>query len=64
MSKYIEVEGLKYKVIETLSYCQAGMPAKAVETNDGEKVAVKRGGKWTWWTVKDRIGHGSLVKGQ
>jgi len=51
----IEVYGQKYKVTETLPYCQAGMPAKFVETPDGERVAVKRGGIWTWWTVEDRL---------
>ena len=59
----IEVEGKKYKVTETLAYCQAGMPAKFVETPDGERVAVKRGGVWTWWTARDRIGQRSRVVG-
>jgi hypothetical protein len=63
MSK-IEVEGKKYRVIEVLPYHQAGMPARFVETPNGERVAVKRGGKWTWWTAKDRIGHGSRIVGQ
>ena len=51
----IEVEGTAYKVTENLGY-QGGMYVKAVETPEGERMAVKRGGKWTWWTVKDRIG--------
>jgi hypothetical protein len=51
----IEVEGQKYMVTETLPYCQAGMPAKFVETPQGERVAVKRGGVWTWWTAQDRL---------
>lgn len=51
----IIVEGNKYKVIEALPYHQAGMPAKFVESPDGERVAVKRGGAWTWWTAKDRL---------
>ena len=51
----IEVEGEKYKVVETLPYAQAGMPAKFVETPTGERVAVKRGGGWTWWTAQDRL---------
>lgn len=55
MSK-IEVEGKMYKVTETLGRHQCGMPAKFVETNDGERVAVKRGGIWTWWTEIDRLG--------
>lgn len=51
----IEVEGKKYKVTETLGHQQCGMPAKFVQTPDGERVAVKRGGVWTWWTAKDRL---------
>jgi hypothetical protein len=51
----IEIEGKPYKVTETMSYHQAGMPAKFVETPDGERVAVKRGGAWTWWTSQDRL---------
>lgn len=52
----IEVEGNKYKVIETLPYHQTGYHTKAVQTEDGEKIAVKRGGRWTWWTPQDRVG--------
>ena len=51
----IDVDGEKYRVVETLPYQQAGMPAKFVQTQEGERVAVKRGGKWTWWTSKDRV---------
>ena len=58
----IDVEGEKYKVTETLSYHQAGMPAKFVETPDGERVAVKRGGVWAWWTAEDRLSGGGVHK--
>lgn len=51
----IEIEGKKYKVIETLPYHQAGHQAKAVQTEGGEKIAVKRGGRWTWWRIEDRM---------
>ena len=51
----IEVEGNVYKVTENLGY-QGGFYVKAVKTPDGERVAVKRGGKWTWWTAQDRTG--------
>ena len=60
----IEVEGKKYRVVETLGYHQCGYPAKFVETPDGERVAVKRGGVWTWWTTKDRIGGKREIVGQ
>ena len=60
----IKIEGTKYKVIETLPYHQVGMPAKFVETPEGEKVAVKRSGVWTWWTVEDRLVPGSRIVGQ
>ena len=50
----IEVEGKAYKVTENLGY-QAGHYAKAVETETGERIAVKRGGAWTWWTAQDRL---------
>lgn len=51
----IKVDGVSYKVTETLGYHQVGMPAKFVQTPDGERVAVKRGGVWTWWAVQDRV---------
>ena len=53
----IEVDGKKYEVVEDLGH-QSGYLTKCVkdETADfGERVAVKRGGKWTWWTVADRL---------
>ena len=50
----IEVEGKKYKVTENLGY-QAGHYAKAVETQTGERIAVKRDEGWTWWTAQDRL---------
>lgn len=58
----IEVEGKKYKCVETLGYQQAGMLAKVLLTPDGEKIAVKRGGKWTWWDVLDRLGQCEMTR--
>ena len=52
----IEVDGKKYKIVETLPYHGCGMQAKAVETPEGEKIAVKCGGKWIWWTPENRLG--------
>jgi hypothetical protein len=51
----IEVEGEKYKCVETLGYQQVGMPTKVLLTVDGERIAVKSGGKWTWWSVSDKL---------
>jgi hypothetical protein len=54
----IEVDGRQYKVVETLGW-QAGYQVKVLYVPDEptkEKVAVKRNGKWEWWTVKDRLG--------
>lgn len=59
MSKII-IDGTAYKVTESLGF-QGGVLAKFVETPYGEQVAVKRGGKWTWWTVQDRLGHNSSL---
>jgi hypothetical protein len=58
----IKVEGKSYKVTENLGY-QNGYYAKAVETPDGERIAVKRGAAWTWWTASDRVGQRSRVIG-
>lgn len=52
----IEIDGIKYKITESLGYQQCGCKAKFVETLDGEKVAVFEGGKWRWWTSNDRLG--------
>ena len=54
MAATIEVEGKKCKVTENLGY-QGGHYAKAVETETGERIAVKRGFAWTWWTARDRL---------
>lgn len=59
MSKII-IDGTAYKVTESLGF-QGGLLAKFVETPCGEQVAVKRGGKWTWWTVQDRLEHNSRL---
>jgi hypothetical protein len=59
----IEVEGAKYKVTENLGH-QGGHYARAVETETGERIAVKRGGVWTWWTARDRLQTGGPCVGQ
>ena len=58
----LEIEGKKYKVSENLGY-QGGHYAKAVETKSGEKIAVLRAGRWTWWTMQDRLCPPSRVVG-
>ena len=57
MRRMIEIEGKKYRVVESLGF-QGGYQAKAVyfPETDEERVAVKRGGAWSWWTVIDRLG--------
>ena len=55
----ITIDGKEYKVIETLPYHNVGKPAKVVEdktSETGERVAVKEGGRWRFWTVADRLG--------
>lgn len=49
----ITVEGKEYKVTGDLRFRQR--PAKAVETPDGQRVAVKRGDVWIWWSRQDRV---------
>jgi len=50
----ITVDGKKYKVLENLGF-QNGHWAKEVATDGDAKIAVKRNGKWVWWTVADRL---------
>lgn len=52
----IEVEGKKYKVTEDMGF-QGRYYLKAVQTEDGEKIAKKVApGKWTFWTAQNRLG--------
>ena len=52
----ISIDDKIYKVVETLPHHGCGYPAKIVETESGEKVAVKRGGEWQFWSTEDRLG--------
>ncbi len=52
----IKIDGIEYKVVETLPYFGAGMYVKVVETASGERTAVKALGKWRFWDVEDRLG--------
>jgi hypothetical protein len=52
------IDGKKYKVVENLGF-QDGFKAKIVYVSaepGKEKIAVKRNGKWIFWTVNDRLG--------
>ena len=51
----ITVDGVRYKSIETLPFCGVGLPAKMLSTPEGERVAVKRGGRWVWWKAQDKL---------
>ena len=52
----IQIQGQKYKVIESLGFVHsAGCYAKLVEDGERERMAVKRGGSWQFWTVQDRV---------
>ena len=55
--KSIVVEGKEYPVIENLGYSHdAGCFAKVVETESGERVAVRQGGSklWKFWKAQIR----------
>jgi hypothetical protein len=62
----IKIDGVLYIVTENLGF-QNGFYAKAVETEDGERIAVKRCGEWTFWTSGDRLqargSYGSMSDG-
>ena len=54
--KSITIDGRKYKVVASFGW-QGGHQTKVVATPDGdrkERVAIKRGGGWTFWTVARR----------
>ena len=50
----IIVNGKAYPVIENLGY-QAGLQSRVVQTEEGEKIAIRRGGVWEWWGLWDRL---------
>ncbi len=56
----INVDGKSYKVVESLGF-QAGYQSKAIDDNGKERIVVKRGGRWSWWTVEDRLGRKSIT---
>ena len=45
----IKIDGKQYKVVEDLGYQPSrGVYAKAVETNNGERIVIKQYGQWKW----------------
>lgn len=52
----IVVDHKSYEVVETLPATQHPGGAKIVLDNGLERVAVKEGGVWRWWTAEDRLG--------
>ncbi|GAB7024735.1 hypothetical protein [Salidesulfovibrio brasiliensis] len=53
----VAIDGKKYKVTDTLGYVQdVSAHVKEVATPEGNKMVIKRrGGKWRFWTAKDRV---------
>jgi hypothetical protein len=52
----IDIEGEKYLVVESLGLNHnVGTYCKLVRDGDRERMAVKRGGKWVFWTAQDRV---------
>lgn len=50
----IEIDGKKYKVLSNMGF-QNGYYAKEVATDGDAKVAIKKNGKWVWWTVINKL---------
>ena len=51
--EYIDVEGRKYVVVGNIAFNELGFPTKIVETDDGDKVVIKRFGRWVWNRSED-----------
>ncbi len=51
----ITIDNKEYKVADTLGF-QGGYQVKVVLVDGVEYVVVKRGGRWVWWTPKDKLG--------
>ena len=61
--KKIRVNGRLYEVIEDLPYHGVGMPTKMVRAPGlgdpkAERVAVRQGGVWRFWSPRDRLAWG------
>ena len=53
----ITIDGKKYKVTENMGFNHSiGKYCKMVDDNEKERVAVRIGKSWRFWTADDRIG--------
>ncbi len=51
------IDGRKYKVTENMGFNHSiGRYCKMVDDNGKEKIIVKDGKTWRFWTAKDRLG--------
>ena len=74
----IEIDGQPYKVVESMGFVHSiGLYAKVVDDAGTERMVVKRGKSWVFWTASDRTeplrkaiengwkpGDGSSIRGQ
>jgi len=53
----VTIDGKKYKVIENMGYNHSiGKYVKMVDDNRKERMAVKSGKEWRFWTAENRLG--------
>lgn len=65
MTGKVMINGIEYAVTENLGYSHnVGARAKAVQTEQGERIAVCFGGTWRFWEAKDKIRVGGRYVGQ
>ena len=52
----IEIDGIRYRVIEDMGFNHdAGASSVVVDVNGRERVAVREGKAWRFWTAADRV---------
>ena len=52
----IEVDGEHYDVVENMGFNHSvGMYTKLVRDGERERMAVKQGKRWRFWTAADRV---------
>ncbi len=52
----IKINGESYKVVESMGFNHSvGMYAKLVQDGERERMAVKQGKCWRFWTAEDRV---------